>query len=98
MANGSVARHAKRWSRRRLTSRRKQCRQTLVPGPWCGHHREVRKADGNSSVGNMAMRNVNGDDSNTRLFFACARLASSFFPHFQSRTSSARSDSLRSQN
>ena len=65
MANGSVARHAKRWSRRRLTSRKKQGRQTLVPGPWFGHH---------------TVRKVNGDDNDMRLVFRCSYLASSLFP------------------
>ena len=55
------------------------------------------KADGQNAPVNVAVRNVNGDNSNMKLLFACARLASSVISYFQSRTGLAGSDSLRFQ-
>ena len=72
----------------RQESRKKQGRQTLALAPSCGHHRQVKKTDGSSDLGNMVIRHVNGDDSNMRLVFACARLASSVISYFQTKISS----------
>ena len=52
------------------------------------------KADRNRVPGNMAVCDVYDDDSNIRLVFPCALLASSLSFYSQSRTSSAKSDSL----
>ena len=57
-----------------------------------------KKADRNSAPGNVAVCDVYDDDSNIRLVFLCDFLASSLSFYSQSRTSSAKSDSLPSQN